>query len=62
MSKMWHQFGLATVQAIPALAVALVTLILGWLLGNGIASRWEEVKKRRALELKAFGKILPAIR
>jgi hypothetical protein len=56
MSKMWHQFGLATVQAIPALAVALVTLILGWLLGNGIASRWEEVKKRRALELEALGR------
>jgi hypothetical protein len=53
---MWHQFGLATVQAIPALAVALVTLVLGWLLGNGIASKWEEVKKRRALELEALGR------
>jgi hypothetical protein len=53
---MWHQLGSATIEAIPTLVVALVTLVLGWLLGNRIAARWEEVKKRRALELEALGK------
>jgi hypothetical protein len=52
---MWHQLCLATVKATPTLVVALITLILSWLLGNRIATRWEEVKKRRALELEAPG-------
>lgn len=51
---MWEELALTSVKAIPTLGVALLTLGLGWLLGNGIASRWEEVKERRALELAAL--------
>jgi hypothetical protein len=56
MLQMSDIFAVATVKAIPTLLAALITLGLGWLLGNGIASLWEEVKKRRALELDALGR------
>jgi hypothetical protein len=52
--RVWEELALASVKAIPTLGVALLTLGLGWLLGNGITSRWEEVKVRRALQLAAL--------
>jgi hypothetical protein len=45
---------LATAKAIPTLGVAIITLALGWVVGAAVTSRWESVKKRRALELEAL--------
>ncbi|WP_147943960.1 hypothetical protein [Microbispora sp. CSR-4] len=44
-----------TVKAVPNLAVALLTLTLGWLVGNRLTARWDERKKRRELDLLALG-------
>jgi hypothetical protein len=54
MHDFWNALNIATAKAIPTLGVALLTLILGWVVGTGITSRWESVKKRRALELEAL--------
>jgi hypothetical protein len=53
---MWEILLEATLKAIPALAVALVTLILGWRFGNRITDHWDEVKKRRELDMIAVTK------
>ncbi len=39
---MWEVLWEATVKAVPTLGVALLTLLLGWLVGTRITSRWEE--------------------
>jgi hypothetical protein len=43
-------------KALFTLAVTVTTLGLGWLVGAGITSQWEQSKKRRALELEALAK------
>ncbi|WP_169983779.1 hypothetical protein [Microbispora sp. H10836] len=44
-----------SVKAVPNLVVALLTLALGWLVGNRLTARWDERKKRRELDLLALG-------
>ncbi|MEU8193146.1 hypothetical protein AB0C10_05115 [Microbispora amethystogenes] len=44
-----------SVKAVPNLIVALITLILGWLVGNQLTARLDERKKRRELDLLALG-------
>ncbi|MGW0586376.1 hypothetical protein [Streptosporangium sp. NPDC002607] len=44
-----------TVKTIPNLVVALLTLSLGWFVGNRLTARWDERKKRRELDLLALG-------
>jgi uncharacterized protein with ACT and thioredoxin-like domain len=53
---MWEVLWEATVKAVPTLGVALLTLLLGWLVGTRITSRWEEDKKRRELRLEALSR------
>ncbi|TKK90424.1 hypothetical protein FDA94_05325 [Herbidospora galbida] len=37
------------------MVVALLTLCLGWFVGNRLTARWDERKKRRELDLVALG-------
>ncbi len=43
----------AFVKAIPTACVAVVTLLLGWIVGNRISANWDMRKKRRELDLDA---------
>ncbi|MFC7382162.1 hypothetical protein [Sphaerisporangium rhizosphaerae] len=43
------------IKAVPNLAVALITLSAGWIVGNRLTARWDEHKKRRELDLQALG-------
>ncbi|MFJ2033565.1 hypothetical protein [Streptosporangium sp. NPDC087985] len=49
-SALWTE----AVKAIPNLVVALLTLSLGWFVGNRLTARWDERKKRRELDLVAL--------
>jgi hypothetical protein len=44
-----------TIKAVPNLIVAVLTLCLGWFVGNRLSARWDERKKRRELDLVALG-------
>ena len=50
-STLWTE----SVKAVPNLVVALLTLSLGWFVGNRLSARWDERKKRRDLDLVALG-------
>lgn len=50
-SALWAE----TVKAIPNLVVALLTLSLGWFVGNRLTAHWDERKKRREMDLLALG-------
>lgn len=50
-SALWTE----SIKALPSLGVALVTLTLGWLVGNRLTARWDERKKHRELDLLALG-------
>ncbi|MEU7004492.1 hypothetical protein [Nonomuraea sp. NPDC046570] len=50
-SALWTE----AIKALPSLGIALVTLTLGWLVGNRLTARWDERKKRRELDLLALG-------
>lgn len=45
---------LEIIKAILNLAIALLTLGSGWIVGNRISAKWDERKKRRELDLPAF--------
>jgi hypothetical protein len=50
-STLWAE----TIKAVPNLIVAVLTLSLGWFVGNRLTARWDERKKRRELDLVALG-------
>ncbi|GAA4574689.1 hypothetical protein [Planotetraspora kaengkrachanensis] len=50
-SSLWEE----TIKSVPNLVVAVLTLSLGWLVGNRLTARWDERKKRRELDLVALG-------
>lgn len=50
-SALWAE----TVKAIPNLVVALLTLSLGWFVGNRLTAHWDERKKSREMDLLALG-------
>jgi hypothetical protein len=56
MPDFWDVLVEATAKAIPTLVVAAATLALGWFVGTGVTSRWEDTKKRRTLELETLAR------
>jgi hypothetical protein len=50
-----QQLWAESVKAIPNLVVALLTLAVGWFVGNRLTAKWDERKKRRELDLQALG-------
>lgn len=56
MPDFWDVLVEATAKAIPTLVVAVATLALGWFVGTGVTSRWEDTKKRRTLELETLAR------
>lgn len=50
-----QQLWAESIKAVPSLVVALLTLAVGWLVGNRLTAKWDERKKRRELDLQALG-------
>ncbi|MEU9887911.1 hypothetical protein [Sphaerisporangium sp. NPDC051011] len=50
-----QQLWAESIKAIPSLVVALLTLAVGWVVGNRLTAKWDERKKRRELDLQALG-------